>query len=286
MPRKTVCAPPDRPCPGALAASEPFGPFMIYPSISSRDNPVFKRLKLLAGSARERRACGQVLLDGAHLVEAYLQTGGVPELLVLSADARTPDVEALLLRLSGLRTVVMPAALFAALSPVATPTGMLALVDTPQPAIAAQPDCVLMLENVQDPGNVGSILRSAAAARVDAVYLSGGCAEAWSPKALRGGQGAQFALPVVEGADLLQEVARFDGTVYATVMRGEPLYAQDFSGRTAFLVGNEGSGLSPALIEAAGRRITIPCSEKVESLNVAAAVAVCLFERMRQTGKY
>jgi TrmH family RNA methyltransferase len=255
---------------------------MAYQHISSRENPVFKMLRTLSSSARERRAAGKILLDGAHLVEAYLETFGEPELLILSDGEVALDVMNLLDRLADTRTITLPTSMFAAISPVTTPTGVLALVKTPVLPAPESPAFVLMLENIQDPGNLGSMLRNAAAAGVDVVYLSVGCTEAWSPKALRGGQGAHFVLPIVEGADLLAETGRFEGETYATVMHGDSLYTTDLSGNTAFLVGNEGSGLSQDLIDAVSKRITIPMPGRIESLNAAAATAICLFERVRQ----
>ena len=125
-------------------------------------------------------------------------------------------------------------------------------------------------------------MRSAVAANVDVVYLSIGCAEAWSPKALRGGQGAQFGLTIIENSDLINRVKNFEGQVLATCLDGVSIYTQDLKLPTAFLIGNEGSGLSEALIQLSTRQISIPMSGKVESLNVAAATAICLFERVRQ----
>ncbi len=256
---------------------------MTFKHISSRDNTLFKQLRSLATSARERRLAGKILLDGAHLVEAYFNTFGMPEMLVISDGDCGADVLRLLEQMGDAHVVTMPVSMLTALSPVNTPTGMLALVKTPQLPIPKTPALVLMLENIQDPGNLGSMLRNAAAAGADLVYLSEGCTEAWSPKALRGGQGAQFVLPIIEHADLLDMVKNFNGTSYAAVMHGEPLYKQNLGGNVAFLIGNEGAGLSFAVAEAASRRITIPMPGKIESLNAAAATAICLFERVRQT---
>lgn len=258
---------------------------MNYQHISSRDNPLFKQLKALSSSARERRSTGKILLDGAHLLQSYLETFGEPELLVVSEGEIALDVLHLLDRLAEIRTITMPASMFAAISPVTTPTGVLALVRTPLLMPPEQAEFVLMLENIQDPGNMGSMLRNAAAAGVDIVYLSEGCTEAWSPKALRGGQGAHFVLPIVEYVDLAHQLQRFKGTAFATAMHGESLYAQDLTGAVAFLIGNEGAGLSQELLDAAQIKVTIPMPGKVESLNAAAAAAVCLFERVRQTIK-
>ncbi len=135
---------------------------------------------------------------------------------------------------------------------------------------------------MQDPGNVGSILRTAAAAGVAQVFLSPRCAFAWSPKVLRAGQGGHFHLEIFEDVDLLAWMKNFHGTSVATVPSGgDSLFAADLRGPIAIVVGNEGAGLSTALCAAATRRVTIPMPGKFESLNASAAAAVCLFECVR-----
>jgi RNA methyltransferase, TrmH family len=104
----------------------------------------------------------------------------------------------------------------------------------------------------------------------------------WSPKALRGGQGAQFLLPMIEGVNLVETLQNFAGNTYATTLDGESLYAQNLTQPTAFVIGNEGAGLSDKIIQAATHKISIPMHNHLESLNAAAAAAVCLFERARQ----
>lgn len=256
---------------------------MTFKHITSRDNSLFKQLKKVADSSRERRKLGKTLLDGAHLVSGYAEFFGMPELVIIPEGEGTNEVTGLIQNLSDVPMVMFPTLMFAELAPVASPTGILALVQTPRLELPAKVQFALMLEDIQDPGNLGSMLRSAAAAGVDVVYLSEGCADAWSPKALRGGQGAHYTLPLVERVDLLETVRTFKGTTFATAMQGESLYGQDLTGSVAFLIGNEGAGLSDALLQTASRRITIPMSGKVESLNAMAAATVCLFERVRQT---
>jgi RNA methyltransferase, TrmH family len=256
---------------------------MTFKHIISRDNILFKQLKKLAESSRERRKLGETLLDGAHLVNTYLEVFGEPKLLVIAEGQSTAEVSHLIQQLADIPTVMFPTLMFAELSPVASPTGIIALVKTPVIEPVADPKFTLMLEDIQDPGNLGSMLRTAAAAGVDAVYLSEGCTEAWSPKALRGGQGAQFVLPIVERANLLEVASNFGGNVLATTLRGESLYDLDLSQPTAIAIGNEGSGLSDAMIKASTQQVTIPIAAGVESLNAAAAASVCLFERVRQT---
>ena len=251
--------------------------------IQSHDNPFFKDLVKLAGSARQRGKSGQTLLDGTHLLAAYLDAGKQPlHILLNSAALKDDEVEALLKRASGVAMTQLDDRLFAELTELKTPTGILALVEVPQP-LPADSRFALLLEDIQDPGNLGSMLRSAAAAGCDAVYLSKGCADAWSPRVLRAAMGGHFALSIYEASDLLAVAATLPGTVFAASLHGDSgLYECDLGGDIAFVIGNEGAGLSEALQAAATRRFTIPMPGKVESLNAAAATAVCLFEAVRQ----
>lgn len=252
--------------------------------ISSRDNSLFKSLKKLANSARERRKVSKALLDGVHLIVAYLERLGSPELLAIARSAQDkPEIRMLLARLPDVSLIVLSDALFQELAPVESPTGVLALVAVPELPLPQALQCVILLEAVQDPGNLGSILRSAAAAGVEAAYLSSGCADAWSPKVLRGGMGAHFALSIREGVDLVAAAQAFSGEVVAATLRGEAsLFDADLSGAIAFVIGNEGAGVSQTLQQAATRCVRIPMPGAVESLNAAAAAAVCFFERVRQ----
>ncbi len=259
---------------------------MSFKHITSRDNPIFKYQKKLADNSRERKAEGKTLLDGVHLIEAYLQVFGEPELIIIPEGKSTLEASNLMQQLEHVSTIMFPTLMFAELTPVASSTGILAVVKTPVMDLPEAPQVVLMLEDIQDPGNLGSMLRTAAAAGVQAVYLSKGCTDAWSPKALRGGQGAQFVLPIIEHADLSEQLQNFSGNSYATTMDGESLYSQDLTQACAFVMGNEGAGLREKTIQHCTKRISIPMSQTnglaVESLNAAAATAICLFERKRQ----
>lgn len=253
--------------------------------ISSRDNPFYKSLLKLSSSARERRDAGQTLLDGAHLLRAFLDAGGTPQHLLLNEQAlQDAEIAALLEACADVPRTQLDDALFAQLSELKTPNGLLTLIDIPVARIeAAHSQFALLLEDIQDPGNLGSILRSAAAAGCDAVFLSQGCADAWSPRVLRAGMGGHFALSISESADLLKVAAAFTGKLLAASLQADKsLYDTNLRGKLAFAIGNEGAGLSPALREAAQQHFIIPMPGKVESLNAAAATAVCLFEAVRQ----
>jgi TrmH family RNA methyltransferase len=255
-------------------------------SISSRENPFFKLVKKLVDSPKERRKAGKTVLDGIHLVESYISTCGQPETIIVSVSAISNAEVAGVLKLVGRAPVIeMPDALFSLLSPVKTPTGMLALISIPELGkrrLASEPSCVL-LEGIQDPGNLGTIMRSAAAAGIPVIYLSKECADAWSPKTLRAGMGAHFVLEVHENADLQETARSFHGIVLAAVLGAkQSVFEVDLKGRVAFLIGNEGVGLSPGLAAAATLQVMIPMMGKIESLNAASAASVCFFERVRQ----
>ena len=254
-----------------------------FKHIISRDNAVFKQLKKLAESARERKQESKTLLDGVHLIEGYLQAFGEPELLIIPEGKSSLEASNLMQHLQDVRTVMFPTLMFAELTPVASSTGILALVNLPKIAPPTEVSFALMLEDIQDPGNLGSMLRTALGAGVQAVYCSKGCTDAWSPKALRGGQGAQFYLNIIENVDLLHAIAEFKGNTYATTMAGESLYTQDLTVPSAFVIGNEGAGISAKVLAAASHQLSIPIHADLESLNAAAAAAICLFERKRQT---
>ena len=256
---------------------------MTEAAITSRDNPLFRRLKKLAESARARREARMTLLDGEHLLAAYLDAGGRPRTLVHAASCDPARVDEWSRRCPDARQVVLPDALFGELSPVATPTGLLAEVAWLSPAVREAVPLVIVLEEIQDPGNLGSMLRTAAAAGATLAVLSKGCHDPWSPKALRGGQGAQFVLPIESGSALPAWCSTFGGQCLALAL-GErtDLYQCDLTGPLALIVGNEGAGLSDALRKAATRTVQIPMPGKIESLNASAALAVALFESVRQ----
>jgi len=252
--------------------------------ISSRDNPFFKELLKLAGSSRQRKKTGQTLLDGIHLLQACLACGYQPQHLLVTATAlQDGEVAALLKKLSGVPLTQFDDSLFAAQTELKTPSGILARGEPPGPSLSpADSHFCLLLEDIQDPGNLGSIIRSAAAAGCDAVFLSQGCADAWSPRVLRAGMGGHFVLSIHESADLPAVAAAFQGRLLAASLNATTsLYGCDLRGKLAFAIGNEGAGLSDNLL-AASQHITIPMPGKVESLNAAAAAAVCLFEAARQ----
>jgi len=253
--------------------------------IESAENPQFKLMRQLVHSSRERRRSGLTVLDGIHLVQSYESGVGAPEQVWVSeTGVKNNEIKQILKESSSSQILILTDRLFDQLSLVATPTGIVAVVKTPKSGpVPPRMDACLLLEDIQDPGNLGSILRTAAASGVQHVLLSMSSVHAWSPRALRAGMGAHFMLEIHEQADLIAVATNFSGKVVAASGGATlPLYACDLTGRVAMMFGNEGGGLSQAMRAAAHCQVSIPMEGGVESLNVAAAVAVCLFERVRQ----
>jgi TrmH family RNA methyltransferase len=259
-------------------------------AISSRDNPEYRELQRLMRSAAERRDAGMALLEGVHLLEAYRDAFGAARMKVVvrASHSQHGEIEAWL-RTAG-HALVLGDALFDSITQVETSSGVLALVPIPDAdAVRAPTDSFsILLDGVQDPGNLGSILRSAAAAGGSSAYLSTHCADPWSPKSLRGGMGGQFVLRIFDREDLIRTARGFGGRLVALEAHAtESLFDADLRDASlAFVLGSEGGGISPALSELVRDRVKIPMTPGIESLNVGAAAAVCFYEWRRQRGRW
>lgn len=254
-------------------------------AVTSADNPSYKRWVRLAESAREVRLQRRTLAEGPHLAEAIHAAHHPVEALLLRRDADRPEVRQWADRFiaQDVPAYELAAALFDRLSPVERGSGLLLLISVPE---TPHPDSgdALYLDGIQEPGNAGALLRVAAAAGVRNVLAAPGTASLWSPKVLRGAQGAHFRLRLFE--DIAANAVRATHPmpwIGATAHAGTPLWAAQLTSKAiGFMVGAEGAGLSDAALAACDHQITIPLASGVESLNVAAAAAVCLFERRRQ----
>jgi TrmH family RNA methyltransferase len=252
-------------------------------TITSAANEQYKRWKKLASDRHARRADRATLLEGAHLIASALDAGVLPGAIFL------PDVKAVsaeLSRLLGRIPASVPhyrlsGRLFSGLTELATPPEVLAQVQIPDPRADGY-GTIVLLDRIQDPGNVGALLRTAAAAGVEAVYASEGCADLWSPRVLRAGMGAHFRLALRDLAEIAEILSGFPGQTCCTGMQGRSLYDADLRGPTAWVFGNEGAGVSRELEALCKQTLAVPMSGAVESLNVAASAAVCLFEQRRQ----
>ncbi|HVJ13579.1 MAG TPA: RNA methyltransferase, partial [Burkholderiales bacterium] len=241
--------------------------------LGSRDNPKVKRWRKLAADPRYRRAEKRALIEGPHLLAAALERGIRPiAVLVTEEAAAKAEIAALL----GAKPVLLAKGVFGTIVDADTPQGIAAEIAIPS---GRRDGSTIFLEGVQDPANVGAILRSAAGFGVARVVLDRGCADPWSPKALRAGMGGHFGLGIEETADLASEIEAFKGTVACTVPRGGiALHAAPLERSMAWLFRAEGRGLSDEIIHRADLRISIPMAMGTESLNVAAAAAICLYQ--------
>ncbi|MGL6041933.1 MAG: TrmH family RNA methyltransferase [Deefgea sp.] len=251
--------------------------------ITSAQNAGFKQALKLIQNRRERSKTQQTLLDGSHLLAAWLDAGrAVLRLFVSESGATREEVQNLLSRCD-CPVTYLSAALFAQLSELPSASGVIALVTIVESEACNKSGFVLLLDGVQDPGNVGAILRTAQAAGVEQVLLSPQCADVWSPKVLRAGMGAQAVLAIKENVDLLAFSDAFDGQIAATILDGAvDLYAAQLTESLALVLGSEGGGVSAELAAKAKLRIKIPMAAGIESLNVGHAAAICLYEIKRQ----
>ncbi|HEU4351934.1 MAG TPA: RNA methyltransferase [Burkholderiales bacterium] len=253
-------------------------------ALTSRDNPKVKRWAKLAADARYRRSEKRALIEGPHLLAAVLKYGCKP-VAVLATDEGAADAEiAALIRATSVKPVLLARGVFRSVVDAETPQGVAAEIAIPQTRDQGNGPAVF-LEGVQDPSNVGAILRSAAAFGVKRVVMDSACADAWSPKALRAGMGGHFALTLHPAADLSAELNAFKGSLLSTVPHGGmPLEEANLTGPVGWLFGGEGRGLSEEALCKVPLRVTIPMAEGSESLNVAAAAAICLYETFSRSG--
>ena len=257
--------------------------------ISSRNNPNIARYRAVARGETPDR----ILLDGPHLVADALAKGLLLEsAAVLSTAIERPEVRRLMAELEriGVDVVVTTAEVVAAVSPVRSSSAIVALA--PRPAAEAErlyagnAPLVLIAHDVQDPGNMGAIVRAAEAGHATSVIAAGACADPFGWKALRGSSGSALRLPIgaaPTAAAAIAEARRHGCRVVATVPRGgRSLYDVDLRTGAAILIGGEGPGLDAATVELADERLTIPMQAPVESLNAAVAAAIVVYEALRQ----
>lgn len=243
--------------------------------ITSRDNPWTRQCRALAQDSTAYRKTGQVWLEGDHLCRALLTRGQQPEAVVLT-EGHQSLAEGWALA-PGVRRVVVPARLMAWISGLESPPLVACLYRLPAATRSVQPDLpTVVLDRVQDPGNVGSILRSAAAFGFRQVLACRGTAALWAPKVLRAGMGAHFALHLVEGVDAAALDALQVPLLATSSHQGQWLHRAPLPWPCAWLMGHEGHGVAEALMARAHGRIRIAQPGGEESLNVAAAAAICL----------
>jgi TrmH family RNA methyltransferase len=263
-------------------------------SITSRQNPLVARFRALADTADPTGA--RVLLDGAHLVRDAHESGHTFEIAAVSSSRLASDNEeaqlADRLAKAGIDVIQAPDAVFAALSPVRTPSGIVAIVSrrptSASEICAVEHPLILVVIDVQDPGNVGALVRTAEAGGITGMFVCGASANPFSWKAVRGSMGSALRLPVVGGmatASVMTCLRSGSIQTAAAVPRGgEDPDAVDWRGRVALILGGEGAGVPDEVLRSCDRLVSIPMAARVESLNVAAAGAILVYAARRQRG--
>jgi TrmH family RNA methyltransferase len=249
--------------------------------ISSRDNPLLLRLRKLVQDGGAYRRQGQVWIEGEHLCSALRARGGTALQAVIT-EAAWDDAGLRALAQSAPRVAIVPASLFKALSALESPTALGFVIAWPDAGTMDPTACSVVLDRVQDAGNAGSILRSAAAFGFTQVLALKGTAALWSPKVLRAGMGAHFALRLHEGLDEAALDALQVALLATSSHAGQLLPQAELPWPCAWLLGHEGQGVSAALLKRAAIQVRIPQPGGEESLNVAAAAAVCFYESARR----
>lgn len=259
--------------------------------IDSKNNPSYKKFLRVANN-REKSLC---ILEGIHLCQEYLAHNKDLKLIApvfqssslkkAQSDSMSNELSILYQRLQD-QAIVLADNLFKQLCEVQSPQGVLFVVEVASKTLEQIPlnKSMVLLERLQDPGNLGTIIRTAAAAGIEHLVLSAATVNPWSTKVLRSAQGAHFSLNIYTDCDLSLLIQRLEVPVYATALnpQAKSLYECQLSENSAWLFGNEGQGVSVELLAQATEHIFIPQSSKVESLNVAVACGIVLFEHRRQ----
>lgn len=254
--------------------------------ITSVQNPLVKKLVQLSEKQSFRNKQKMTIIEGAHLTAEWLKRFGVPDFCVISSSSkRSEEVEGIIQKCEELNTEIieLEAKIYSKISPVIEGVGILFVVKIPENQCVDFCEDVIILDRIQDPGNFGTILRSAVGFGVKQIICSKGTVSAWSPKVLRSGMGAHFKLQILENQDLNEVILKVETPIFATSLQAEKsIYDENFTTKTAWIFGNEGAGVSLELLSKVKNQVIIPQVGQIESLNVAMAATVCLAEQARQ----
>ncbi len=261
--------------------------------ITSPQNKFIK----LATSLKQKKyrdELGLFIVEGVRLVEEAVASNWLVETCIYTGEAVEQERARKIicdLTSKDCRMLQVPDSIYGKITDTKEPQGIMAIVrkdiDSLQDIlVAGKKECFIVLDGVQDPGNVGTMIRTAAAAGCTGVILTRGCADVFANKAVRSSMGSIFHVPIFEGlktSDVISSLGKHDIKILATSLESSKVYFEvDFDQSIAIVFGNEGNGVSPDLLEKAQERLYIPLYNHVESLNVAACAAIILYEVVRQ----
>jgi len=251
--------------------------------ILSKENARLKLVRSLVRDPRARRESGTCVLEGTNLITEARRAGWVFRLVLTVQDASHAIVDlAAKLRHSNVQVETISSALMRSVSDTESPQGILAVVELQSLGFPPDPDFLLIPDQVRDPGNLGTLLRSAAAAGVQAVLLPPGTTDAFAPKVLRAAVGAHFRLPILPATWMEIQERTATSEVYLADMRGRPMWEVDLRPRLTLIIGGEAEGAGPDAVQLARSRIGVPMQDQTESLNAAVAGSILMFEVARQ----
>ena len=256
--------------------------------ITSKDNEIIKNIKKLK-EKKYRDEEGLYIIEGIKIIEeAIEENADINKIVICDECIATGSIEQkLMYTIAKYDCIYVSKKVFNFLTDVVAPQGILAVVAKPSrnTKIRYDQDIILALDGIQDPGNLGTILRTADSVNLKQIIVTKSTADSYNPKVVRATMGAIFRVPVVVEDDLcktLQVLHECGIQSYAAHLKGESFYQYSYQKASAFLIGNEGNGLSDALAAVATSRIKIPMHGQVESLNAATAATVLMYEAMRQ----
>jgi RNA methyltransferase, TrmH family len=260
--------------------------------ITSSQNPKLKLVRALQGRAKERRDAGAFLAEGMRLVEEAANSNWPMKFVLFDETLNERGREQVEnIKSHGVEVDEIPASLMKSLSDTETPQGVLAvleLTNLPTPGASAgvpnSPDFILIPDQIRDPGNLGTLLRTAAAAGVQSVLLPPETTDAFAPKVVRSGMGAHFRLPIhsMTWDEIKQFCNSASQRVYLADMDGQSCWESDLRQPLALIIGSEAEGASESARKLANQKISIPMNGNMESLNAGVAGSVLMFEVVRQ----
>lgn len=261
--------------------------------IHSAQNSLIKEYKKLLTGSRQRKKLGKIALEGPNLIEGALNAGLTPEVVFYTNNYYESEGKQLINRLStATRRVVLAEGLFNEIAETDNPREIAAILPYTFENIMTrqydQLELVMVLDRLQDPGNMGTIIRTAAAAGVNIIYYTRGSVDPYSPKVMRSTAGLIFHMPVIP-LDVpslkLKELKQEGLKIIAASREGQNLWQADFGAKTVIIIGNEAGGISENLLELADLKVAVPIEESVESLNAATAAAIITYEIIRRSKK-
>lgn len=264
---------------------------MISKKISSLQNHLVKEYKKLAQSSRYRQKVQKIALEGPNLVMGALKNGFKPQVVFFTSDYYESGGEEWLAKLpADTMQAILPGPVFKNIADTETPQGVAAIlpfnIEKNEKLPAEKANLILILDRLQDPGNMGTIIRTAAAAGVDLLYYTSGSVDPYSPKVLRSTAGTIFNVSLKHAGEPVTIINDLHGRgfklVTACARANVPYWSADLKEPVALVIGNESSGISTEFEAAADIKVSIPLSGSVESLNAAVAAGVIIFEIIRQ----